>query len=206
MTDPSGSTARRTRAKKLAVLLFPGAGSSSENPSLRAIEDALAPIPVQRSDFPYRKAGRRAPDKPAVLLEAVRAEHAALAARTGVAPTRIVLGGRSMGGRMCSMAVAGDEEHDPIPAAGLVLISYPLHPPGRPDQLRIAHLPSLAVPCLFVHGTKDPFATADELRAHTAVIKGPVTHEWIDGGRHDLKGADRRIATIVAEWVRALRA
>ena len=65
-----------------------------------------------------------------------------------VAPSPIVLGGRSMGGRMCSMAVA-----EALPAAGLVLISYPLHPPGKPDNLRIEHLPSLALPCLFISGT-----------------------------------------------------
>ena len=65
-----------------------------------------------------------------------------------------------MGGRMCSMAAA-----DVLPAAALVLISYPLHPPGRPDTLRTEHLPSLSVPCLFVSGTRDPFGAPDELTA-----------------------------------------
>ena len=75
-------------------------------------------------------------------------------------PDRIVLGGRSMGGRICSMAVA-----DGLPAAGLVLISYPLHPPGRPERLRIEHLPALEVPCLFMSGTRDTFGTPDGARA-----------------------------------------
>lgn len=101
---------------------------------------------------------------------------------------------------MCSMAVA-----DGLPAAGLVLISYPLHPPGKPEQLRTAHLPALELPCLFVHGTKDPFGTPDELIAATSSIPGTVTHVWIDGGRHDLARADALVAETVSEWVRSLR-
>ena len=92
-----------------------------------------------------------------------------------------------MGGRMCSMAVA-----EGLPAAGLVLISYPLHPPGRPDRLRVEHLPALTVPCLFVSGTRDPFGTPAELEAATAAIPGPVTHVWIEGAGHEVKGHDRR--------------
>ena len=97
-----------------------------------------------------------------------------------------------MGGRICSMAVA-----DGLPAAGLVLISYPLHPPGRPERLRIEHLPALEVPCLFVSGTRDAFGTPEELEQHTAAIPGEVTHVWIDGKGHDLKGCDQRIADAV---------
>jgi predicted alpha/beta-hydrolase family hydrolase len=104
-----------------------------------------------------------------------------------------------MGGRMCSMAVA-----DGVRAAGLVLVSYPLHPPGRPEQLRVEHLPNLEVPCLFIHGTKDPFATPEELEGATATIPGAVTHRWIDGKGHDLKGADARVASAVVSWIRAL--
>jgi uncharacterized protein len=186
-------TARRGRPDGL--LLFPGAGSSSANATLVAIEEAVAPLPCRRADFPYRLAGRRAPDRPPVLLAAVRQ------AATEMGAARLVLGGRSMGGRMCSMAV-GDAD-DPLPAAGLVLISYPLHPPGKPTSLRVEHLPRLEVPCLFVHGTKDPFGAPDELTEWTATIPGAVTHEWIDGKGHDLKGADRRVAEIVAEWIAA---
>ena len=192
--------ARRVKAPRVgALLLAPGAGSSSQSPSLVAIEAAVAPLPVERMDFPYRLAGRKAPDRPPVLLDAVRAAAAGLVERAGVAPGRLALGGRSMGGRMCSMAVA-----DGLPAAALVLVAYPLHPPGRPDNLRTAHLPALAVPCLFVQGTRDPFGSPDELTAATATIPGPVTHEWIDAGRHDLKGADRRIGELVAAWLSAL--
>ena len=156
-------------------------------------------MPVERMDFPYRIAGRKAPDRPPVLLAAVREAAAGLVARAGISEDRLALGGRSMGGRICSMAVA-----DGLPAAALVLISYPLHPPGRPETLRTAHLPSLGVPCLFVQGTHDPFGSPEELSEATATISGPVTHEWIDGGRHDLKGSDERIAERVSAWLAAL--
>jgi len=178
------------------LLLFPGAGSSSAHPSLVAIEQAVAPMMCRRADFPYRKAGRKAPDRPPVLLQAVRDEAAPLLAGG------LVLGGRSMGGRMCSMVV-GDAD-DPLPATGLVLISYPLHPPGKPATLRVEHLPRLHVPCLFVHGTRDPFGSPEELQQWTATIPGPVTHHWIDNRGHDLKGADQVVASIVAAWISAL--
>ncbi len=87
----------------------------------------------------------------------------------------------------------------------MVLVSYPLHPPGQPDRLRVEHLPAITVPALFVHGTRDPFGTPDELMAATATIAGPVTHVWIDGGRHDLKGADAEVASAVATFLRSLR-
>jgi predicted alpha/beta-hydrolase family hydrolase len=177
-----------------ALLLFPGAGSSAEHPSLKAIE-RRAPWPVTRADFPYRKAGRRAPDRPPVLLQAVVDEVAKLGA------DRLVLGGRSMGGRICSIAVAEKR----VDAIGLVLISYPLHPPGRPEQLRVAHFADIDVPCLFVSGTRDAFGTPDELVAHTAGIGGRVTHVWFDGLGHDLKGADERLADTVSEWLTKLK-
>jgi len=82
-----------------------------------------------------------------------------------------------------------------------VLVSYPLHPPGRPEQLRTAHFPQLDLPCLFVSGDRDAFGTPDELTEATASIPGPVTHVWIEGGRHDLKGADERVAEAVAKWL-----
>jgi predicted alpha/beta-hydrolase family hydrolase len=106
-----------------------------------------------------------------------------------------------MGGRICSMAVA-----EGLPAAGLILVSYPLHPPGRPDRLRVEHLPALHVPCLFVSGTSDPFATPSELEEATASIPSPVVHVWIEGGRHELKGGEAEVAAAVATWMRGLGA
>jgi uncharacterized protein len=189
----------RRRIGAGAALFFPGAGSSASHPSLVAIEAALAPLPVARADFPYRREGRKAPDRPPKLLACVLEEAALLAERAGVRPEQIVLGGRSMGGRICSIAVA-----DGLPAAGLVLMSYPLHPPGRPEKLRIEHLPALQVPCLFISGTRDAFGTREEMERHTNAIAGDVTHVWIEGKGHDLKGQDQRLADEVAAWVASL--
>jgi len=188
-----------TRHPPGALLLTPGAGSGADHPSLRRIEAAVAPLPVARVDFPYRTAGRRAPDRAPVLIATVVEEAARLATAAGVAPGRVLLGGRSMGGRMCSMAVA-----EGLPAAGLVLVAYPLHPPGRPEKPRTAHLPDLGVPCLFVSGTRDAFGTPEELLAATATIPGPVSHVWVEGGRHDLRGADDEVAAAVSAWVAGL--
>jgi uncharacterized protein len=182
-----------------AVLLFPGAGSGRDHPALVAIERALDPLPVERADFPYRREGRKAPDRPPKLIACVRDEAAALGDRTGIDPAAVVLGGRSMGGRMCSMAVA-----EGLPAAGLVLIAYPLHPPGRADKLRVDHFADIEVPCLFVSGTRDPFGSPPEIAAHTAAIPGAVTHAWVEGGRHELKGADQQVAQTVSAWVSGL--
>jgi predicted alpha/beta-hydrolase family hydrolase len=179
-----------------AVLLAPGAGADRESPALVAVEEAVR-WPVARMDFPYRKAGRKAPDRAPVLIEAVREEAAALAASARVRPPRIVLGGRSMGGRMCSMAVA-----EGLPAAALVLMSYPLHPPGKPEDLRVDHFPAITVPCLFIGGTTDPFGSPEELEHHTRAIAGPVTHEWVTGG-HAPK-AHAAIAATIKEWLEAL--
>ena len=186
-----------------AVLLTPGAGADRTQSALVAIDEALTEdgIVVERMDFPYRKAGRKAPDRAPVLLQAVVDGAAALAERAGVAPDAIALGGRSMGGRICSMAVA-----DGLPAAALVLVSYPLHPPGRPEKLRTEHFPSLEVPCLFVSGTRDAFGSPEELTAETAAIRGSVTHEWVEGGSHGLRGADARVADVVRRWVSGARA
>ena len=183
-----------------ALLLTPGAGSSKDHPSLLKIEQAVAPFPVERHDFPYRREGRKAPDRAPKLLDDVDEAAAALVRRAQIKPGALLLGGRSMGGRICSMAVARG-----LPAAGLVLICYPLHPPGKPDRLRIEHLPQLDVPCLFISGTRDAFGTPDELTEHTAAIPGLVTHVWVQGKGHDLKGADDLLAETVVSWLRDLR-
>lgn len=100
---------------------------------------------------------------------------------------------------MCSMAV-GDEQA-PLPARGLVLISYPLHPAGKPGSLRTEHFPRLGVPCLFVSGTRDTFGTPEEMEAATALIPGRVTHVWIEGGNHGLRGNDDAVVAAVRQWV-----
>lgn len=203
------------------LLLAPGASAGREQPALVAIDEAVSALGlvVDRIDFPYHLAGRRRPDPPAVLIETVAAAARSLAARSLAARSpaartpaaragkvaaveastaSLVLGGRSMGGRICSMAVA-----EGLAAAGLVLVSYPLHPPGRPDKLRTDHFPRLNVPCLFVSGSRDPFASRSELQGATRAIVGPVTHVWVDGD-HALKRRDAKVASHVAAWMLAL--
>ncbi|MET0145635.1 MAG: alpha/beta family hydrolase [Ilumatobacteraceae bacterium] len=182
------------------LLLFPGAGAGRDQATLVRLEREVGPSwTTVRADFPYRKEGRRAPDRPPKLMAAVRDELAA------IDDDVIVAGGRSMGGRMCSMVAGGaDGEPPPTTLRGLALISYPLHPPGKPEALRVEHLPAIDVPCLFVHGTSDPFGTPDELERWTVTIPAPVTHHWIAGGRHDLKGKDAEVAATVKAWLTAL--
>ncbi|MCA5892200.1 dienelactone hydrolase [Isoptericola sp. NEAU-Y5] len=182
------------------LLLTPGAGAGRDHHGLLAVERALGelpePVPVARVDFPYRLAGKRVPDRPPVAIAHLRDAARRFAAELGTTTDRLLLGGRSYGGRMCSMAVA-----EGLPAAGLVLLSYPLHPPGRPDRLRVEHLGSLDLPVLFVSGDRDPFGTPEELAAHTAAIPGPVTRVTLPGA-HDVKGRDADVAAAVAAWVR----
>jgi len=149
-------------------------------------------------DFPYRLAGRRAPDRAPVLVAAVEEAAASFAAAESLSPGRVFAGGRSMGARMCSMAVAGG-----MTAGGLVLVSYPLHPPGRPERLRTEHFPALHVPCLFVSGTRDAFAATGELEEAVAAVPGPVTLHWVDGGDHGLRRRDDQVAEVVAGWLAA---
>lgn len=186
------------RKPTAGLLLTPGAGADRNQSALVAVDDAAtaAGFAVSRVDFPYRKAGRRSPDKAPVLIRTVVDEAADLAKKAALAPENLFLGGRSMGGRICSMAVA-----DGLPARGLVLISYPLHPPGRREQLRTEHFPNLKLPCLFVSGTRDTFATPAELETATAGIPGPVTHRWVEGKDHGMRGADRQVADLVVEWL-----
>lgn len=185
-------------SRRAGLLLAPGAGADRNQSTLVSIDEAASALgfAVSRMDFPYRVAGRKAPDREPVLLASIAVEAAALCAASGVDPERLVLGGRSMGGRMCSMAVA-----DGLPALGLVLVSYPLHPPGRPDRLRTAHLDRLKVPCLFVSGTRDAFGSPAELEQATAVIPGPVTHVWVEGKDHGMRGCDAEVAGTVAGWL-----
>lgn len=190
-----------------ALLLTPGAGADRTHHTLVAVEKAVkaatraahgAAVPASRVDFPYRRAGRVAPDKAPVAVAHLRAAAGRLVRRAGCEPEQLVLGGRSYGGRMCSLAVA-----EGLPAAGLVLLSYPLHPPGKPDRLRVEHFPELHLPVLVISGEKDPFGSPAEFAAHLAAIPGPVTEVWLRGG-HDPRGQDDAIAAAVAEWVTAL--
>ena len=180
------------------MLLWPGAGGDRTHRTLVGVAEALAPFPVVPCDFPNRRAGKRGPERAERAVADIRDTAATTAAGLGVGTDRLVLGGRSFGGRMCSLAAA-----EGLAVAGLVLLSYPLHPPGKPDRLRVEHLGALDVPCLFVTGQRDPFGAPAELAAATRAIPGPVTHVWVRGA-HDPKHAVGLISDAVAVWLAGL--
>jgi predicted alpha/beta-hydrolase family hydrolase len=186
------------RGADRAVLLAHGAGADLNAAALTTTADALAKakIPSLRFNFPYRDKGRGGPDRPPVLEAAVREAIGELSKLSKVPPERCVLGGRSMGGRICSMVGATDG------ALGLVLLGYPLHPPGKPENLRVEHFPKLKMPVLFVSGTRDTFATPDELKGAAKKIRGKVTYSWIDTGDHGfkpLKSSGLTVASVLAD-------
>jgi predicted alpha/beta-hydrolase family hydrolase len=184
------------------VVLFPGAGSGRDHAALVAIENELSPLPVLRVDFPYRKAGKKFPDKAPVLVQCVKDEVRAFAEAIGCETSELVIGGRSMGGRMCTMASSDIE--DALGVAGVVCIGYPLHPPKKPEQLRVEHLLRLGVKAFFISGTRDEFGTPEELASAFALLPSPPTVQFIEGGRHELKGHDERVATLLKDWLRTV--
>jgi predicted alpha/beta-hydrolase family hydrolase len=184
------------RGADRAVLLAHGAGADMNAATLTTVADALAAagVPSLRFNFPYRAAGRRAPDRPPVLEAAVREAAAELARLTKLPVERLVLGGRSMGGRICSIVAADADE--PIAALGLVLLGYPLHPPGHPEKLRIEHFPGMHSPVLFVSGTRDAFGTPQELKRYAKKVKGPAAFHWVETGDHGFKPLKSSGATV----------
>ncbi len=202
-----------------AVVLAHGAGADMHAATLTSVTDALseAGIPSLRFQYPYRSAGKKAPNPPAMLFGATRCAAAELARRTKLPPERLVLGGRSMGGRYMSMIAAGGmpkDVGDPVPCLGLLLLGYPLHAAGKPEKERSAHFPRLAMPILFVSGTKDSLASKDALTKAARKLKGARTFHWIDTGDHGFKplkssgltvdGVLADVATAAVDWVLAL--
>ena len=167
-------------------LVTPGASADRDNRTLVALDDGLD-IPVERITIRSR-AARKVHDQ-------LREDMESFADRLGVEPRELLIGGRSFGGRMCSMLAAAGE-----PVAGLVLLSYPLHPPGKPDALRTEHFGDIDVPVLFVSGTADPFASREELEEHAAEIPGRVTFEWLDGEPHSPRD-DAAVVDAVQRWI-----
>jgi predicted alpha/beta-hydrolase family hydrolase len=184
-----------------SLFLYPGAGSDRNHTRLLGIEDRVA-ARTSRLDFPYRKEGRKGPpDRAPKLMASVRNDLTEIARRR----SPLIMGGHSMGGRMASMVAADVDGAGPVKnLAALVMLGYPLHPPKKPDKLRVEHFPGIVVPCLFISGTKDEFGTPDELEQWTSTISAPVEHIWLDGARHDLKGRDALIADAVAEFVQRI--
>ena len=192
---------KRGAAPVGGLILFHGAGGDREHHLFLALENGLD-VPVARVNFPYRAKGpgRRPPDRMPKLVEAVAAASAEWAHRWGVEPGSIVLGGRSMGGRAASIAVA----EGAAPARGLVLLSYPLHPPGKPANLRVEHLGAVGCPVLLVQGNRDPFGTPDEFARELPALGGPLTELWLDATHDPAVRHDPAIVSAVASWLSSL--
>ena len=171
------------------LVLAHGAGAGHDHPWMKKVGQGLADrgVRVVTFDFPYKAQKKSVPDKPAVLEAAFatawRDAHEA-AAREGRLPRSWFVGGKSMGGRISSQ-VAAKSGFDPAPA-GLIFFGYPLHPPGKPEQRRDAHLPAIRVPMLFLHGSKDPFGTPAEMTSLIAGLPG-ARLELVEGGDHSLE-------------------
>ncbi len=187
----------------VAVVLGHGAGGDMTNAFLSAVHEGLAAqgALVLKFNFAYTEAGRKAPDSPARLLATYRAAAAWLAAQPAVRGRALVLGGKSMGGRIASHVVAlGD------PADGLLFLGYPLHPAGQPEKLRDAHLADVRVPMLFVTGTRDPLCELTLLRPVLAKLGRRATLVLITDGDHSFhvrKSTGRDDAAATAEVIAA---
>ncbi|MGD0437338.1 MAG: alpha/beta fold hydrolase [Bryobacteraceae bacterium] len=168
------------------LVLTHGAGSNCNAPLLIAMADAFcaAGITVLRCDLAFRQARPHGPPFPAMAAQDRAGLAQAVRLLRDRLPGKVFLGGHSYGGRQSSMLAA----EQPDLAAGLLLLSYPLHPPRRPADLRTAHFPKLSTPALFVHGTRDPFGSIDEMRAALALIAAPHEIVAIEGAGHDLGG------------------
>jgi predicted alpha/beta-hydrolase family hydrolase len=197
-THPSGVT----------FVLAHGAGAGQRHPFMTAMATGLAAhgMDVVTFDFPYMQAGRKIPDKAPVLESCFRAVCEAACARTG--PRCLVIGGKSMGGRMATHLGAQGS----VPAGrGIVALGYPLHPPGKPTQLRSAHLSSITVPVLIVQGERDAFGGPEELRPVIQAMQAQVTLHVVPGGDHSFasKAVTREatyesIQAAIVGWAAAL--
>ncbi|MGI9608236.1 MAG: alpha/beta hydrolase family protein [Acidimicrobiales bacterium] len=168
------------------MIVTPGASADRNHRTLIALDEGLAEISVRRLTLGTTSVAR--------AVDKIVSASDELAAELGVDSERILLGGRSFGGRACSLAVA-----EGLPAAGLALLSYPLHPPGKPEKLRVDHFPSIGVPTLFVSGEKDPFGSPAEFAEHVGEIAGRTEMSWIPGG-HSPKD-DEEVVQLVRGWL-----
>jgi predicted alpha/beta-hydrolase family hydrolase len=166
------------------LVLAHGAGSNSNSPVLIAMAEAFADagFSVLRCDLPFRQRRPFSPPGPGDARRDREALRSAVAAMRKLGGERMFLGGHSYGGRQATMLCATE----PDLGAGLLLLSYPLHPPRKPAQLRVEHFPDLRVPALFVHGTRDPFGSSEEMNTALKVIPVKTRLLTVDGAGHDL--------------------
>jgi uncharacterized protein len=199
---PAAAVVPATPASMLVVAH--GAGAGMEHPFMTGFCRAIADegVATLRFDFPYMAAGRRSTDPAPVAIASVGAAFEAAAARVRSVP--VLVGGKSYGGRMASMAVA-----EGLPARGLVFLGYPLHPPGKTDRVRDEHLYGIDVPMLFLQGSRDPFADATVLAPVLAKLGATASHVEIEGGGHSFERSRKddpgevgaSLAPLVAGWI-----
>jgi predicted alpha/beta-hydrolase family hydrolase len=192
--------ANRAAASANAIVLTHGAGSNAQIPLLSALADAFVArgLVVLRCDLPFRQARRSGPPSPSGAERDRRGLAAAVAAMKTLGARRCFLGGHSYGGRQASMLLA----ESPELASGLLLLSYPLHPPAAPLRLRTQHLSSLHVPTLFVHGDRDPFGTPDEIEAARGVIPATSASLIVSRAAHALRADTSTTRAIVDAFLR----
>lgn len=184
------------------LVLTHGAGGDCEAPLLVALADALqgAGVTVLRCDLPFRQQRPSGPPRPGEAAKDREGLMAAVAALRPLVGGRIALGGQSYGGRQASLLAA--ENQNLVDA--LLLLSYPLHPPGKPDRKRTAHFPNLRTPAMFVHGVRDPFGSIEEMEAALRLIQAPHMLTVIEGAGHDLKRGRFDLGPVVAGLLQAL--
>ena len=172
-------------SKKPAVIIAHGAGNDMFNPLITHMANVLeqAGYLCVRFNFPYRDKGRRSPDSDDVLMTTWLSVYQYFKNHPAYQPERVVVAGKSLGGRIASQAVAAGL----LNACGLILLGYPLHPPGKKDILRDAHLHKIDVPLLFVEGSHDPFCDVTILKDVLSRIKAPWTLDVIEGADHSFK-------------------
>jgi predicted alpha/beta-hydrolase family hydrolase len=178
------------------VVLTHGAGGNCNAPLLVAAAERFnaAGLHALRVDLPFRQRRPSGPPSPSTAAADRAGLKAAVMALRSVAPGRIILGGQSYGGRQATMLAADEPEL----VQALLLFSYPLHPPGKPERLRTEHFPRLSIPALFVHGTADPFGSIVELQQAVAAIPEPRQVMPIEGAGHDLKRGRFDLAAVAA--------
>ncbi len=176
---------RPDRSGGRGLVLTHGAGGNCRSPLLIAAAEAFCSegVAVLRCDLPFRQRRATGPPSPSTAAADRDGLRRAVEAMHELVPGQIILGGQSYGGRQATMLTA----EEPKMAAVLLMFSYPLHPPGKPDRLRIEHFPRLRVPAVFVHGTSDPFGAPQELRSAVALIPAHTEIIPIAGAGHDLK-------------------
>ncbi|MDO3431790.1 alpha/beta hydrolase [Rhizobium sp. CBN3] len=169
---------------RVTILLAHGAGAPMDSASMTAAADALAGVGfrVARFEFAYMAARRTGVRKPPPRADTLNPEYeAAIAALEAGGP--LIIGGKSMGGRVASMVA--DSLYDRGKIAGLLCLGYPFHPPGQPEKLRTGHLKRLATPALICQGTRDEFGTKDEVPGYDLSERTEIL--WLEDGDHDLK-------------------